>query len=87
MARGGGKILLVGVYEQPLNWDPQAVIAKNLSLIGCLGGHFPGAIELIRSGKVSVRPLVSHRFPLDQATQAFQTQLQDPGAIKVMIIP
>ncbi|MEW6185576.1 MAG: alcohol dehydrogenase catalytic domain-containing protein [Thermodesulfobacteriota bacterium] len=87
MARGGGKILLVGVYEEPLTWDPQSVIAKNLSLIGCLGGHFPGSIELIRSGKAKVKPLITHRFSLDQADEAFRTQLQDPGAIKVMIIP
>jgi len=87
MARGGGKIILVGVYEEPLTWNPQSVIAKNLSLIGCLGGHFPSSIELIRSGKVRVQPLITHRFSLDQADEAFKAQLQDPGAIKVMIKP
>ncbi len=84
MARGGGKILLVGIYEQPLTWDPLPAISKNLSLIGCLGGNFPASIELLRSGKVSARPLITHRFSLDQAAEAFRAQLQDPGAIKVM---
>lgn len=84
MARGGGKILLVGIYEQPLTWDPLPAISKNLSLIGCLGGNFPASIELLRSGKVSARPLITHRFTLDQAAEAFRAQLQDPGAIKVM---
>ncbi len=84
MARGGGKIMLVGVYEQPLTWDPLPAISKNLSLIGCLGGNFPGAIELLRSRKASAQPLITHRFTLDQAAEAFRTQLQDPGAIKVM---
>ena len=87
MARGGGKIMLVGVYEESLTWDPQPVIAKNLSLIGCLGGNFPGSIELLKSGKVSVNPLITHRFSLDQAAEAFKVQFQDPGAIKVMIKP
>ena len=87
MARGGGKIMLVGVYEQPLTWDPLPVIAKNLSLIGCLGGNFPACIELLRSGKVDAKPLITHRFPLDHAAEAFRTQLQDPGAIKVLITP
>jgi 2-desacetyl-2-hydroxyethyl bacteriochlorophyllide A dehydrogenase len=87
MARGGGKIMLVGVYEQALNWDPLPVIAKNLSLIGCLGGNFPASIELLKNGKVSAKPLITHRFSLDQAAEAFQTQLQDPSAIKVMIKP
>jgi 2-desacetyl-2-hydroxyethyl bacteriochlorophyllide A dehydrogenase len=84
MARGGGKLLLVGIYEQSLTWDPLPAISKNLSLIGCLGGNFPASIELLRSGKVSARPLITHRFTLDQAAEAFRAQLQDPGAIKVM---
>ena len=87
MARGGGKIMLVGVYEEPLIWDPQPVIAKNLSLVGCLGGNFPASIELLKSGQVSAKTLITHRFSLDQAAEAFKTQLQDPGAIKVMIKP
>ncbi len=87
MARGGGKIMLVGIYEEALTWDPLTVIAKNLSLIGCLGGNFPASIELLKSGKVNAKPLITHRFPLDQAAEAFKAQLQDPSAIKVMIKP
>ena len=64
MAHGGGKIMLVGVYEKPLTWDPLPVISKNLTLVGCLGGNFPGAIELLQSGKVTTRSLVTHSFPL-----------------------
>ena len=85
MARGGGKIMLVGVYEQPLTWDPLGAISKNLSLIGCLGGNFPASMELLRSGKVSTQPMITHRFPLDRAAEAFKAQLEDPGAIKAMI--
>lgn len=49
--------------------------------------NFPGAIELLQSGKVTTRPLVTHSFPLDQAQESFRTQLQDRQAIKVMIKP
>lgn len=87
MTRGGGKIMLVGVYEQALSWDPLVVISKNLSLIGCLGGNFPASIELLKDGKVSAKPMVTHRFALDQAAEAFRTQLKDPDAVKVMIVP
>lgn len=87
MARGGGKILLVGIYEVPLSWQPIPVISKNLTLVGCLGGNFPAAIELLRSGKVKTKELISHRFGLDQAAEAFRTQYSDPTAIKVMIRP
>jgi len=82
MARGGGKVMLVGVYEEPLTWDPSPIIAKNLSLIGCLGGNFPASLELIRSGQIDVKPLITHRFSLDDAAEAFKTQLSDPSAIR-----
>jgi 2-desacetyl-2-hydroxyethyl bacteriochlorophyllide A dehydrogenase len=87
MVQGGGSVLLVAIYEEPLTWDPRNVIAKNIRLIGCLGGNFPGAIELIRSGKADTRPFVTHRFSLDEAGRAFRTQLKDRDAIKVMIVP
>ncbi|HNV55962.1 MAG TPA: alcohol dehydrogenase catalytic domain-containing protein [Smithellaceae bacterium] len=87
MARGGGKILLVGIYEEALHWQPLSVISKNLTLVGCLGGNFPAVIELLKSGKASSRGIISHRFPLSQAAEAFRTQLQDPTAVKVMVQP
>ncbi|MCK7514222.1 MAG: hypothetical protein MZV70_66320 [Desulfobacterales bacterium] len=87
MARGGGKILLVGIYEEALNWQPLSVISKNLTLVGCLGGNFPAVIELLKNGKVKTENLITHFFPLDQAAEAFKTQIQDPTAIKVMIKP
>jgi len=87
MTRGGGKVMLVGVYEQPLAWDPLKVMFKNLTLIGCLGGNFPASIDLLQSGKVSTRSFITHRFPLDRAAEAFQVQLQSQDAIKVMIKP
>ena len=87
MARGGGKILLVGVYEEPLKWDPSPVISKNLTMVGCLGGNFRASIELLKTGKVNAKDMISHYFPLDQAAEAFQRQLSDPTAVKVMIRP
>lgn len=87
ITRGGGKIVLVGVYEQPLTWDPLKAMAKNLALIGCLGGNFPAAIELVQSGKVSTRSFITHKFPIEKVAEAFQVQLRSPEAIKVMINP
>jgi 2-desacetyl-2-hydroxyethyl bacteriochlorophyllide A dehydrogenase len=87
IARGGGKIMLVGIYEEPLKWEPLLAISKNITLIGCLGGNFPASIELLKSGKVKTKDMITHRFSLDQAAEAFRTQLEDPAAIKVMIKP
>jgi threonine dehydrogenase-like Zn-dependent dehydrogenase len=87
VVRGGGRIMLVGIFEKPLTWDPLKVISKNISLAGCLGGNFPGAIDLLQKGLVDTSPLISHAFSLDKAQEAFQVQLRNPEAIKVIIKP
>jgi 2-desacetyl-2-hydroxyethyl bacteriochlorophyllide A dehydrogenase len=87
ITRGAGKVMLVGVYEEPISWDPISVLSKNLTLIGCLGGNFPAAIELLKSGKAKTKDIITHIFPLDDAAEAFRAQLTDPTAIKVMIKP
>jgi 2-desacetyl-2-hydroxyethyl bacteriochlorophyllide A dehydrogenase len=87
IVRGGGKIMMVGIYVEPLRWDPLTVIAKNISLIGCIGGNFPAVIDLLKSGKVNAKRLITHIFSLDEADEAFRTQLRDRQAIKVMIKP
>lgn len=42
------------------------------------------AIAMLASGKVNVKPLVTHRFPLEQAVKAFETTRQGIG-VKVML--
>ena len=87
MVQARGKIIMIAVHEEPLKWDPISVISGNISMIGCRGGSFPAAIDLLKRGKVKSGHLISHTFPLDKAGEAFQVQLNDPQAIKVMIKP
>jgi L-iditol 2-dehydrogenase len=47
---------------------------------------YPRAIQLVESGKVDVRSMVSHRFPLDQFQQAFEVAAKREG-LKVVINP
>ena len=47
---------------------------------------YPKALELVASGRVDVKPLVSHRFTLEQSEEAFQTALTGKGnPIKIAI--
>jgi len=87
VVRGRGKIMLVGVYEESVRWDPGIAINKNVTLVGCLGGNFPRAIELLETCEVNTKTLITHEFPLDKAREAFETQLNAQDAIKVMVNP
>ena len=49
-----------------------------------LRSSWPMAIAMLASGKVNVKPLVTHRFPLEQAVHAFETTRQGLG-VKVML--
>jgi L-iditol 2-dehydrogenase len=45
------------------------------------------AIELIRSGRVLVKELVTHRLPLDKAQEGFQLVAGSGESIKVVLRP
>jgi len=85
--RPDGKIMLVGVYEEPIQWMPIMVINNSVRMIGCFSGGFAPAIDLLKTRKVSTVPLITHEFSLDEAKEAFETQLRTEESIKVLIKP
>lgn len=87
LVRDGGRVMLVGIPATPITWDPFDLIRKNLKMIGCLGGSFPRAIDLIFAGKVSTKGLVTHIFPLERAREAFALQRNADETVKVLIKP
>jgi L-iditol 2-dehydrogenase len=43
-------------------------------------------LQLVASGRVNVKPLITHRFSLEETVKAFETARTGAGgAIKVMI--
>lgn len=85
--RPDSKIMLVGIYEQPIQWLPNSIIRKSARMISCYSGNFPAAIELLKTGKVNTGPLVTHEYPLDKVSTAFETQSKTDESIKVLIKP
>ncbi|KFV66071.1 Sorbitol dehydrogenase, partial [Dryobates pubescens] len=50
----------------------------------CVPRRWPVAISLLASRRIDVRPLVTHRFPLERALEAFETTRRGEG-VKVML--
>ena len=44
-------------------------------------------MELLASDKIDRRQLISHEFPLEKASEAYETQLNAEQAIKVLLKP
>jgi len=87
VVHNGGKVVMLGIYEQPITWNPNTIIGRNITLIGCLGENFPGSIDLLHTGKANTKPLITHEFPLDQVKEAFEVSLQAQDAVKVLVKP
>ncbi len=88
MVHRGGKINLVGLYQEPISWNPAVLAGNDITLIGCgLRWDLPGAVDLLQSGKVDTRPMITHEFPLEKIKEAFDTQLESDDAIKVLVKP
>jgi len=94
MARAGGRIVLVGLFEEDVPINVNHIIHKQLSLISSFNwGKKPvrqeiqEAIKLLAEGKVNVKPLISHQFTLDGIMEAFEVQTKPDQSIKVLIKP
>ncbi len=83
----GGRIMMVAVYENMVEWQPTAVMVKGVRMIGCIAGRLGEALELMRAGKINTKPLITHEFPLDKITEAFEMQARPEEAVKVVIKP
>jgi len=85
----GGKIMSIGRGAKPFQNIPLFEAAdKEIDLIGSFRykDTYPGALELVSTGQVNVKPLVTHHFTLKEVQQAFETaEVGKDGAIKVAI--
>lgn len=90
MVKENGKVVEVAVFEKPLEIEFNIIVRKGIKLLGSWGWspiEFLYSLELIRSGKVNRKPLITHEFPLEKAKEAYETQLRAEEAIKVVIKP
>jgi len=88
LARPGGRVVLTGLPHAPSSVEFFWVVRRELSLFGSMiyQDEFPEAIRLLADGKVRTERLLTHRFPLDAAPEAFQAH-RAPESIKVAVIP
>ena len=91
IVRKRGIVVLVAGYYQPLEVDLSRIVWSEAVVTGsnCYGysgmdTDFQATINLIASGKVDVKKLVTHRFPLPEIAEAFKVAADKRlGAIKV----
>jgi L-iditol 2-dehydrogenase len=84
----GGTVFVIGVGKNEIKMPFMRCSTREVDLKFQYryANTWPRAIRLLASGLIDLKKLVTHRYQLDNATEAFKTAA-DPktGAIKVMI--
>jgi L-iditol 2-dehydrogenase len=85
--RPGGRVILVGIPADDRTSFPASVARRKgltIKLVRRMKFTYPRAIHLVESGRVDVHSLVTHRFPLERAADAFRTAERREG-LKVIV--
>jgi 2-desacetyl-2-hydroxyethyl bacteriochlorophyllide A dehydrogenase len=88
LAKIGGEIGLIGI-SPPSETPLQLIALKELTIYGSfrrLPSTWYRAIKLVAARQIDVRPLITHRFPVAKAEEAFQA-LFARQAMKAIIYP
>lgn len=86
---GGARFVQAGMGQEFIDFPVTAALIKELNWTGSLRyttGVYPTAVDLVKSGRVNVKPLITNRFKFEEAEKAFELVKQArEDVIKVII--
>jgi L-iditol 2-dehydrogenase len=90
ITRTGGTLIAVGNLARETEFNLQELVSRELTFSGSYAsaGEFRPCIDLIASGKIQVKPLVSEVLPLANAPTAFERLLKaEENLLKIILEP
>jgi L-iditol 2-dehydrogenase len=88
--RKGGTVVLIGNITPEVKLPLQKVVSRQIRLQGTAAssGEYPEAIELMRTGAIRVKPLITAVAPLEEGPQWFERlHSGEPNLMKVVLTP
>ena len=82
--RPRGTIVLKSTYHGHTAVDMTSLVVHEITVVGSRCGPFPPAIALLRENAIDVQSLIHKRFPIEQATDAFD-YATTKGVLKVFL--
>ncbi|CAI0547023.1 unnamed protein product [Linum tenue] len=86
--RSGGKVCLIGLALSEMTVPLTPAAAREVDVIGIFRyrNTWPLCLDFLKTGKIDVKPLITHRFKFTQegVDAAFETSARGGNAIKVM---
>jgi len=89
VVRKGGTYTQMGLFGKPVQFNFDRAVVKELRIQGVFSSNWRSwdrALRLLRQGRVQLRPLISHRFPLREWRTAFELLWRQEG-MKVLLLP
>lgn len=86
--RKGGRLCVVGYTSKDMTISAAKTMFFEMEVVGSLGCRpvdYPRIIEMARSGKIQVMPLVTHKFKLDNINQAFDNLRKGEGLRSIVL--
>lgn len=82
--RPRGTLVLKSTYAGELTLDASALVVDEITVVGSRCGPFGPALDLLAERRVEVADLISDRFPLSRAMEAFD-RAAARGTLKVLL--
>ena len=86
--RPGGAVVIVGLPIEPVEFNVAAAVVKELRIetVFRYANVYDRAIELMASGKIDLKPLISETFAFDDSIKAFERAAEGrPTDVKLQI--
>jgi 6-hydroxycyclohex-1-ene-1-carbonyl-CoA dehydrogenase len=87
--RGGGRLVAVGFTAKDVPLSFGRVMFREITILGSLGCRpvdYPPLIRMVADGRLKVKELVTHRFPLERINEAFDL-LRRGAALRSIVVP
>ena len=92
LAKRGGRVVIFGFAPEgeKASFVPFDILSRELTIIGAWVNpySYSRALDVLSSGRIDVKPLISHRLKLDNIMQGYQMMAEKPaGFIKSLVSP
>ncbi len=80
---------MVGYTDHEVALSAGRIMYREMEIRGSLGCRlvdYPRVIELVRTGRIQVSPLVTARFPLEEINTGFDTLRSGKGIRSVVVM-
>ncbi|MBU1625931.1 zinc-binding dehydrogenase [bacterium] len=88
--RTGGRLVVIGYTHKNISVNAGRIMFREMEIVGSLGCRpydYPKIIEMVRTGKIKVKELVTNKFPLEKINDAFDLMRSgDEKALRSIVV-